>query len=260
MPPSRLTALLGTTLRLQRELHGLTQHALAERADTSQSTIARIEQGDRAPTVSMLERLFAALDLQLTVGVEPLDAHLDARIDDLGRRSIAERVSDVDLDRTLDRLGDLPYVLTGATAALVQGAPVPMEDVEIAVAWRDVEQFATWLDRYYAQRWNPKWEEFGYLPTDPRKPGEHRWRTVGGVLRASMCDELPEAIEVRLGDRGYPVLPLALVEVTEPATADLLHRWRERHRAAENKTTAEQPEHEPGHEPAAEAEPSDSAG
>ncbi|GIG89605.1 hypothetical protein [Plantactinospora endophytica] len=130
------------------------------------------------------------------------------------------------------RLGDLPYVLTGTAAALPQGAPVPMGDVEIAVAWRDAERFTTWLDRYYARRWNPRYDDFGYLVNDPREPGEHRWQTVVGVLRARMCDELPESIEVRHGDRSYRVLPLALVEATEPATADLLRRWRARHTSA----------------------------
>ncbi|GAB3963534.1 helix-turn-helix transcriptional regulator [Plantactinospora veratri] len=232
MPPSRLTALLGTTLRRQRELRGLTQRDLAERSGASQAAIARIEQGVRAPTVAMLERLLAALDLQLTVAVEPLDAHLDARIDALRSQTVAERIATVGLDRMLDRLGDLPHVLTGATAALLQGAPVPVDDLEIAVAWRDAERFAGWLERHYAQRWNPRVEEFGYLHTDPREPGEHRWQVVGGVLRVSMGDELPEAMEVRHGGRSYRVVPLALVEATEPATADLLRRWRARHASA----------------------------
>ncbi|MDW5324556.1 helix-turn-helix transcriptional regulator [Plantactinospora sp. KLBMP9567] len=229
MPSSRLSTLLGTTLRRQRELHGLTQRDLAERSGASQAAIARIEQGVRAPTVAMLERLLTALDLQLTVGVEPLDAQLDARIDALRGQTVAERIATLGLDRMLDRLGDLPYVLTGATAALLQGAPVPVDDLEIIVAWRDAERFAGWLERYYAQRWNPRWEEFGYLPADPREPGEHRWQVVGGVLRASMVDELPAAVEVRHADRSYRVVPLALVEVTEPATADLMRRWRTRH-------------------------------
>ncbi|AVT39025.1 helix-turn-helix domain-containing protein [Plantactinospora sp. BB1] len=228
MPTSRLTALIGTTLRQQRELRGLTQHALARLAGTDRSTVTRIEQGERAPTVAMLEKLLAALGLQLTVGVEPLDSEVDARIDELAVRSVAERIDAVGLDRMLDRLAELPHVLTGTTAALLQGAPVPVGDLEIAVAWRDAERFADWLERHYAQRWNPAWEEFGYLPTDPRDPGEHRWQVVGGVLRAGMCEELPEAIEVRHGDRSYRVVPLALVEATEPATAELLRRWRAR--------------------------------
>ncbi|MEO3927447.1 hypothetical protein ABGB07_26775 [Micromonosporaceae bacterium B7E4] len=66
-----------------------------------------------------------------------------------------------------------------------------------------------------------------------RPPDRHRWQVVGGVLRASMGDELPEAIEVRHGDRSCRVVPLALVEVTEPATADLMRRWPGRHESAD---------------------------
>jgi hypothetical protein len=177
----------------------------------------------------MLERLFAALGTQLAIGVEPLDAHLDARIAELAGRPLARRLAENDLHNAVNRLGDLPYVLTGSIAALVQGAPLPADDVEIAVAWRDADRFAGWLDRVYAQRWNTRWQEFGYVRTDPREPGEHRWRTTAGVIRAGMCDELPESIEVRHGERTYRVVPLALVEVTDRATADLLRRCRDRH-------------------------------
>ncbi|MGI5212053.1 helix-turn-helix domain-containing protein [Plantactinospora sp. CA-290183] len=204
MPDSHLGALLGSTLRRQRELRDLSQHALAERSGINQSTIARIEQGTRAPSVPMLVRLFAALGLQLTVGVEPLDAHLDARIDELRDRPIDEHIHHLGLDRIMGRLGDLPYVLTGTTAALLQGAPLPAEDVEIAVAWGDADRFADWLDRHHAQRWHPAWQEFGHLRTHPRDPGEHRWRVIGGVIRATMCDEPPPAIEVRPRGPGLP--------------------------------------------------------
>jgi len=90
MPSSRLANLIGTALRRQRELHQLTQQALAERAGVSQATIARIERGDRAPSLLMVEALFAALGGQLAVAVEPLDAHVDARIADLEQRAVAE--------------------------------------------------------------------------------------------------------------------------------------------------------------------------
>ncbi|MEO3744211.1 helix-turn-helix transcriptional regulator [Plantactinospora sp. B5E13] len=228
MPHSRLTALLAATLRQQRERHGLTQAGLAERTGLNQSTITRIEQGSRAPGLPMLERLFAALDLQLAFRVEPLDAHLDARIDELRRSPTTERIGDLRLDLMADRLGELPYVWTGSTAALLQGAPLPDDDLEINVRWSDADQFTAWLTRNWAERWNARWEEFGFVRIDPREPGEHRWRVVGGVVRARMCDELPETIEVRHGGRSYQVVPLALVEVTDPATAALLRRWRER--------------------------------
>ena len=59
---------------------------------------------------------------------------------------------------------------------------------------------------------------------------------MAGVIRATMCDDLPEAIEVRHGERTYPVVPLPLVEVTDPATAAVRRRDRQRpatgHRSA----------------------------
>ena len=81
------------------------------------------------------------MDVQLVVGVEPLDAHLDARIDDLAARPIAERIDELGLDRLLDRLTDFPQVITGSTAALLQGAPVPVDALEIALRWQDSKLF-----------------------------------------------------------------------------------------------------------------------
>jgi transcriptional regulator with XRE-family HTH domain len=220
--------ILGSTLRLRREAAGFTQVALARRVGISQATIARIERGDRAPGISVLEQLFAALDLQLTINVEPLDAHVDARIAELSSRSIAERIEDTYLHSAMDRLGDFPYVLTGCTAALVQGAPVPAESTELMVRWRDADRFTDWLTKAWGQRWHARWQQFGHLPLDPREPGEHRWQTVVGEIRASMVDELPESIEIRHGERTYRVIPLALVEVTDPDAASLLRRHRDR--------------------------------
>ena len=101
----------------------------------------------------------------------PLDAHLDAQLAESAAKPLTERIEELELARAVDRLGDLPYVLTGGTAALLQGAPVPVEAVEIAVAWRDADAFTEWLTRSYGQRWHEQYQEFGYLPLDPREPG-----------------------------------------------------------------------------------------
>lgn len=225
---SRLASQIAAALRRERGARFLTQHELADLAGLSQSAVARVERGDRMPSIPLVERLFAALDLQLAVGVEALDSHLDARMTELASRPLAERIDDLGLDRVLDRLGDLPHLLTGSTAALLQGAPVPVDAVEIAVRWRDSARFTAWLRAAYGQRWNARWEEFGGLHLEPEEPGEHRWRTRYGEIRAQMCDELPESIEVRHGDRGYRVVPLLQVELTDPRAADLLRRHRQR--------------------------------
>lgn len=202
-------------------------------AGISQAMVARIEGGDRAPSLAVLERLLAAMDVQLVVGVEPLDAHLDARIDDLASQSIAERIDALGLDRLLGRLSDFPQVIIGSTAALLQGAPVPVDALEIALRWQDSKPFTRWLETNYGQRWNARWEEFGGVWLEPEEPGEHRWSTRYGEIRATMCDELPETIEVRHGERSYQVVPLVELELTEPRAADLLRRYRDRQLAGD---------------------------
>ncbi|MDG4762009.1 helix-turn-helix transcriptional regulator [Micromonospora sp. WMMD710] len=232
MPSTRLVTLIGTAVRHQRHRRELSQRQLAQLAEVSQAAVARIERGERAPTIPVLERLLAAMDVQLVVAVEPLDAHLDARIDDLAARPIAERINELDLDRTLDRLTDFPQVITGCTAALLQGAPVPVDALEIAVRWQDSKLFTRWLEAAYGQRWNDRWGEFGGVWLEPEEPGEHRWSTRYGEIRATMCDELPETIEVHHGGRSYRVVPLVELELTEPRAAELLRRYRARQSAS----------------------------
>ncbi|MFI7604065.1 helix-turn-helix domain-containing protein [Micromonospora sp. NPDC049366] len=225
---SRLVQLLGDTVRQQRESRDLSQQKLASLAGVSQAMVARVERGDRSPGLPLLERLLAAMDVQLTVAVEPLDAHLDATMAGLAARPIADRIDELNLDRLLDRLGDLPHVISGGTAALLQGAPIPVDATEVAIRWRDSKRFTKWLLASYGQRWNARWGEFGGVFVEPEEPGEHRWRTRYGEIRAAMCDELPDAVEVRHGDRGYRVVPLVEVEIADPRAADLLRRYRER--------------------------------
>ncbi len=232
MTESRLAQEIARALRHERELAGLTQQALAARVGISQAAVARIERGDRLPSLTTAERLLAALDRQLRIEVEPLDSHLDAALDEMAGTALTERIDHLRLDPIMDALGDLPYVLAGGTAALLQGAPLPVDAVEVAVRWRDSPRFTAFLERGRAQRWDARWQEWGGGHPEPEEPGEHRWRTRFGELRARMCDELPEPIEVRLGERTYPVEPLVEVEATDKRTAELLSRYRRRLAAA----------------------------
>ncbi|MFE9916527.1 helix-turn-helix domain-containing protein [Micromonospora sp. NPDC005553] len=234
MSSTRLVTLLGAAARHQRQLRDLSQRQLAALAEVDQAAVARFERGERAPTIPVLERLFAAMDVQLVVGVEPLDAHLDAQIDGLTARPIAERIDGLGLDRLLDRLTDFPQVITGCTAALLQGAPVPVDALEIALRWQDSTPFTRWLETNYGQRWNDRWGEFGGVWLEPEEPGEHRWSTRYGEIRATMCDELPETIEVRHGERIYQVVPLVELELSEPRAAGLLRRYRNRQLASDS--------------------------
>jgi transcriptional regulator with XRE-family HTH domain len=52
---------LGPTLRQLRKSRGMSQHALAERADVSRNFIAQIERGESTPTVATLSKVAVAL-------------------------------------------------------------------------------------------------------------------------------------------------------------------------------------------------------
>jgi len=81
----RSAPLSGAMLRDARLRAGLTQRQLAQRAETSQSVVARIEQGRADPSTATLTRLLAAAGFELRAELTPMavaDTHM---LDDVGR-------------------------------------------------------------------------------------------------------------------------------------------------------------------------------
>src|SRR5438067_4662092 len=70
-------------LRLARIRAGVSQRQLAEAAGVPQSTVARIESGAMQPTLPLLYRLLAAVDLEPRIRLETYDDHDDV-LDRLG--------------------------------------------------------------------------------------------------------------------------------------------------------------------------------
>ena len=75
----------GNLLKVARLKAGVTQRGLATAASVAQSTVARIESGTTQPTLPMLYRLLAALDLEPRIRLEPYDDHDDV-LDQLKRQ------------------------------------------------------------------------------------------------------------------------------------------------------------------------------
>ena len=68
---ARLAFELGAEVRTLREERGWTQTELAERAGMTQSAMARFEAGGTIPTLPVLERIAAALQMRLSIALTP---------------------------------------------------------------------------------------------------------------------------------------------------------------------------------------------
>jgi transcriptional regulator with XRE-family HTH domain len=66
----------GFLVLVARELTGTTQRQLAQRVGTSQPTLARIETGNRTPTVRTLLRVARAAGFEIVLGLRRSDARL----------------------------------------------------------------------------------------------------------------------------------------------------------------------------------------
>jgi hypothetical protein len=172
------------------------------------------------------------LGCQLRVDTEPIAADLDAAIDAVRAIPIEARIDQHIgwLPLMLDHLAGVPYVAEGGVAAFVQGAPLPVRALEIAMT--DLDLLYERLRKARAQRWNPRWRDWGFDDIDPRREGPMRWITFYGELRVRVVDELPVAIEAAIGERRISVRPLVDIEAADPAMQRILARLRQRLRSA----------------------------
>jgi transcriptional regulator with XRE-family HTH domain len=69
--------LAANLLRVARAKAGMSQREVADAAQVAQSTIARIESGTRQPSLPVLARILAAIDLEMRITLEAYDNHDD---------------------------------------------------------------------------------------------------------------------------------------------------------------------------------------
>ncbi len=72
---TRTSIMVGSAVRAARRRAGVSQADLAERAGTSQPSIARLEKGQVSPTVITLDRIARALGTDLVIDFEPQPGH-----------------------------------------------------------------------------------------------------------------------------------------------------------------------------------------
>ena len=228
MVESGLRRELGRLVQRERESAGLSQAELATRAGITAANLNRIERASLAPSLDTIEKIFSALGLQLRLETDKRDDDLDGQLDRQSWLPLTERLRASGLSHLLDTLDGLPYVLDGALAANLHGVPLPIDALEVSVAWASADPFLGWLLRRFAYRFHERSGEFRMLDLDPRAPGPHYWQTSFGKVRARMCDELPGGVVVTVGEKAYRVRPLAEIELVDETTDRLLRRFRER--------------------------------
>ena len=87
-----------TLLRQTRTRAGLSQRALAKRAGTAQSAIARIERGQTSPTWHTLERLLKAANYEVVAHAEPrvvVGSHMLQEVAGILRMTPEQRLQEV---------------------------------------------------------------------------------------------------------------------------------------------------------------------
>ena len=89
------TSTAGNLLLLARQQAGLSQRELAERAGVTQSEVARIESGNREPSIPTIQRILAGAELELRFHLMPLDDHDQVLRTREERRSSADRAGEL---------------------------------------------------------------------------------------------------------------------------------------------------------------------
>jgi transcriptional regulator with XRE-family HTH domain len=247
---SMATERIGALVRKARLSHNLGLVELASLAGISPASISRIERGiGPALTVAMAERILAALELRLDIEVVPLWADVDEAIEAAARMTVAERIQAWPFSFTqfVSRLDGIPYLLDGLTAAAVQGAPVRVEEVEIAVP-RD-DEVLDQLTKLLADIMAKRGDGFDYL--DPREPGSDDYLCIAGRFRIRLIDayrpELWVDIDPLAADDPLPslfglptppiltrarlaVVPLTEIQATDSQARRVLERIMARRR------------------------------
>jgi transcriptional regulator with XRE-family HTH domain len=202
---------MGALVRAEREKRELSLGRLAAQSGVSAATLSKLERGQRSVTLNLADRVLETMGLRLYVTVEPLWAVVDEAIEKAAGRSRAERVAQwrdegtIDVGAYLTCLQGVRFAIDGMMAAALQGAPVPVAKMEIAVPADDsaaLDDLTAALERMKAARGT------GWEPFDPRVKGSSEYRTCHGLLEIRMVSPFDGFLQVDIDPLAEPNLPV----------------------------------------------------
>ena len=240
-------------LRDLRDQRGWSTTQLAAYGGTSRSVLTDWESGRKSPTVATLNRVLAAVGLQIRAELEPLLAPLDERVDAVLTAPEAWGASELEaLRRVVEALagehpfvvdrgwgnepergtGEIRWAFDGETALRLQGLGFRAETLELVVVFDATARTFFFRQQVRGTGGPPvSWFE---VPTPVAQ------QCLGGLafgpfgmVRVRLLDEAEEigAATVRVEAAPglvVPVLTLQAVERGRPDLADVLARLRER--------------------------------
>jgi HTH-type transcriptional regulator / antitoxin HipB len=180
---------VGRLVQALRARTGVSQKVLAKRIGTSQQWLSRVERGTANARLAEVQRIFDVLGLRLELAAGPRPEGADP---DLlpewteEHRDLVVATYGYYLWRVFN---DVTHVLAGRLAAVVQGAPVRVHRLDLAVVESELDAVRTAFGRVNCTRWSERWQEFCDYDTDPSRPGPMRWLLGGSdELRLHVVD------------------------------------------------------------------------
>ena len=227
---------LGQEILRARHVRTLSQRELAAASGVPQSTISRLESGQRLPELGLLDRLLRPLGLELSVSIRPRALDVD---------QVTRRAEAVDWDLRWGRwaywFGHLnrwatvcPVAISGPLGAVLHGLPLEPVRVDLVASadpdhveqlWRGLcTQTLSWIDGDESEAWIPEPEQLlarAHLFTDHHTD----LRVVCSPRFAA-----DEVAQVAAGSDAVPVLALHRIAAEDPWVARVWDRLQERSR------------------------------
>lgn len=243
---------VGSLIRAAREDRRLTLEQLAVASGICASTLSMAERAKRPITLGAVDRVLAAMGLQLHVDTQPLWGEIDAKISEMAAISLSARIEAWPIEFTsfVSWFAETAYMADGLMAAGLQGAPVPVDAFEIAVLDDEdfLDELMFLLGEMHVRRWVEQWRDWDGTTVDPRdaQSPPARYRCLHGELRVRLVPVLEPTMFVELSDLStsgippsslrrkvpvltevrLPVVPLADIETSDGWAHRVLQRMR----------------------------------
>ena len=222
-PP--VAAAVGKELRAARERTRLSLRTAAARIGISRGYLSKAENGHVAPSWDVLTRIAAAYDceprLRLLRSRDSIEALARSMATMTPRQRLAGHENEAEPALRLLVEHAVAFVVTGAVAGVLQGLPMTIDELLVAVRGDD-DTMTALVD--VLMRATVLYRELE--PDEMRRECAGTWLVGWCSVRFEVVDELPDATDVMVGDMPVPVLPLTVLVAQDRDAGDVFDTVR----------------------------------